>query len=250
MSKDPAFLFYSKDFYTGVSTLSFEDRGKYISILCIMHQQGRLNEESIRLLVGSVSVKLKEKFLIASDGMWYNARLEEEIQKRNNFVDSRKKNGKMGGRPKPLAKPNGYPNAKPNGKPKDNLPVNGDVNENEINNKGAYADFEQAWFAYPGKKRNVVTEWQDFNQYADKPLEQAGQFLKAVEAYKIECEDKEQKYIKNMGNYIRDRDWEGIAPVKSVKPKKPDLRPEHNVGAKIDYSETERLIAERQNRKP
>jgi len=37
--KDPAYLFYSQDFYTGVATMNFEDRGKYISILCLMHQQ-------------------------------------------------------------------------------------------------------------------------------------------------------------------------------------------------------------------
>jgi hypothetical protein len=51
MAKDPAFLFYSQDFIVGVQTMPFEDRGKYITILCQMHQQGRLDEETIRTLV-------------------------------------------------------------------------------------------------------------------------------------------------------------------------------------------------------
>lgn len=138
MAKDPAFLFYSQDFIVGVQTLPFEDRGKYITILCQMHQQGRMDEETIRFIVGSVSVKLKAKFMIDENGNWYNERLEAETIKRNKFTESRRDNGKMGGRPK---------KDKPKGKPtnnlvhihKDNLMgnVNEDVNviDNVIKNK-------------------------------------------------------------------------------------------------------------------
>ena len=98
--KDPAFLFYSEKFILGVQVLSFEDRGKYITILAIMHQQGRMNEETIRLLVGSVSDNLKKKFKIDEIGFWYNERLEIEIEKRKNFTNSRYENGVKGGRPK------------------------------------------------------------------------------------------------------------------------------------------------------
>lgn len=141
MAKDPAFLFYSSDFITGVSTMSYEDRGKYITILAIMHQKGRMNEETIRFVVGSVSVMLKSKFSIDESGMWYNERLEQEIENRRSFVESRQNNGKLGGRPpntKPLGYPNGKPigkpNAKPTGKPKHNLTedVNENVNEDVI----------------------------------------------------------------------------------------------------------------------
>lgn len=100
MAKDPAFLFYSQDFYTGVATLNWEDRGKFITILCLMHQQGRLSEETIRFLVGSVSVNLKSKFSIDENGLWFNVRLEHEIAQRKKFTESRRKNGFFGGRPK------------------------------------------------------------------------------------------------------------------------------------------------------
>jgi len=133
MAKDPAFLFYSQDFYTGVATLNWEDRGKYISILCLMHQQGRMSEETIRFIVGSVSDNLKSKFSIDDHGMWFNERLEDETLKRNKFTESRRNNGLLGGRPS---------DTKPTGKPKNNLKVNlvhnhkanlmEDENENEI----------------------------------------------------------------------------------------------------------------------
>lgn len=85
--------------------LSFEDRGKYITILALMHQQGRMDEETICLLVGSVSVKLKSKFSIDENGLFYNQRLEYETEKRNNFTESRRNNGLRGGRPKEIVKP-------------------------------------------------------------------------------------------------------------------------------------------------
>lgn len=134
MSKDPAFLFYSSDFLTGIVTMTFEDRGKYITLLSVMHQKGRLSEETIWFVVGSVSVMLKSKFLIDENGLWYNKRLEEEIFKRENFVESRRSNGCKGGRPK-KEKTYNKPYAKPSGKPTNNLHENENENENEIENK-------------------------------------------------------------------------------------------------------------------
>lgn len=128
MAKDPAFLFYSQDFLVGVMTMSFEDRGKYITILAMMHQQGRMNEETIRLLVGSFSDTLRLKFSVDEKGLFFNKRLEEETEKRNNFTKSRRDNGLKGGRPK---------KEKPNGKPKKNLMDNhkGNLMGNEIENE-------------------------------------------------------------------------------------------------------------------
>jgi uncharacterized protein YdaU (DUF1376 family) len=98
MAKDPAFLFYSSDFLTGTTFLSFEDKGKYITILCQMHQHGRLSEESICFAVGLVSVSLKAKFKVDESGLWYNERLEMETEKRNKYTESRRNNGSLGGR--------------------------------------------------------------------------------------------------------------------------------------------------------
>ena len=143
MAKDPAFLFYSQDFYTGVATLNWEDRGKFISILCLMHQQGRMKEETIRFLVGSISDNLKSKFSIDEKGLWFNKRLEDEATKRNNFTESRRINGLSGGRPK-SKKPNAKPNQNHKDKHTDNRMEDENVNDNEsINNNKNEFDFSK-----------------------------------------------------------------------------------------------------------
>lgn len=127
MAKDPAFLFYTSDFITGISDLTMEERGQYITLLCLQHQKGHLSEKTIRLNVANVSVDVLNKFLKDDNGLFYNERLDIEIEKRSNFVDSRRENGKLGGRPKVKTK-------KPLGKPRGNRKVNLPENENEIVN--------------------------------------------------------------------------------------------------------------------
>ena len=128
--KDPAYLFYSSDFLTGCASLTMEERGQYITLLCLEHQLGRLSEKTIRLSVGSVSVDVLEKFKQDENGLLYNERLEIEIEKRSKFIDTRRNNGLKGGRPKvENKKPNGLANGKPNGKPNEKLIENENVIE-------------------------------------------------------------------------------------------------------------------------
>ena len=128
--KDPAFLFYSSDFLTGCASLTMEERGQYISLLCLEHQLGRLSEKTIRLSVGSVSVDVLAKFKQDENGLLYNERLEIEIEKRSNFIDTRRTNGLKGGRPKAEnKKPNGLANGKPNAKANEKLIENENVIE-------------------------------------------------------------------------------------------------------------------------
>jgi uncharacterized protein YdaU (DUF1376 family) len=86
MAKDPAFLFYSSDFLNGVSDLTMEERGQYITLLCLQHQKGSLSEKTIRLTVGSVSVDVMRKFEKDEQGNYFQSRLKEEIEKRVNFI--------------------------------------------------------------------------------------------------------------------------------------------------------------------
>ena len=124
---DPAVLFYTSDFLTGVIDMTMEERGQYITLLCNQHQKGHISIETIRLLVGSVSDNVLKHFKIDENGNYFNNRMEKEKMARRNFTESRRKNGKKGGRPK---KPSGYPN----GKPKKNHMGNEDENENENDN--------------------------------------------------------------------------------------------------------------------
>ena len=126
--KDPAFLFYPSDFLTGTMAMPFDERGRYITLLCFQHQSGRMTEETIRFLVGSFSDMLRLKFSRDENGLFYNSRLEDEIKKRTDFLESRRNNGRLGGRPK---KENNLDETynKPRLKPKQKLGE--DVNENE-----------------------------------------------------------------------------------------------------------------------
>jgi len=58
--------------------------------------------KTIRLSLGSVSVDVLKKLQKDSDGNYFNDRMEQEMQKRAQFIETRKDNGKKGGRPKKL----------------------------------------------------------------------------------------------------------------------------------------------------
>ena len=82
MAKDPAFLFYPGDFLTGVQDLTMEERGQYITLLCLQHQKGHLTEKMIRLSCGNAAADVMAKFKQDPEGNFYNQRLELEMEKR------------------------------------------------------------------------------------------------------------------------------------------------------------------------
>ena len=49
MAKDPAFLFYSKDWIEGTAEYMPEEKGVYIDLLCFQHQRGGLPTDTARL---------------------------------------------------------------------------------------------------------------------------------------------------------------------------------------------------------
>ena len=100
MAKDPAVLFYTSDFLTGCALMSMAQRGKYITLLCLQHQQGHLSEEDMLEVCGSRDPKIWKKFKQDEDGLFYNERMEIEGERRKNFILSKVENGKKGGRPK------------------------------------------------------------------------------------------------------------------------------------------------------
>lgn len=170
MAKDPAFMFYSSDFLVGTMTMSFEDRGKYITLLSYMHQNGRISEETIRLLVGSVSDMLRLKFSQDEHGNWFNNRLESEIEKRKNFVESRQENGKKGGRPrlnKEKSIKKTYTKPTNNLREDDNIDVI--INKYTINNKAEFEKIFIRWIEYK-KSRKEKYKTNDSLESAYKKL--------------------------------------------------------------------------------
>lgn len=164
---DPAVLFYTSDFLTGVIDMTMEERGQYITLLCYQHQKGHIKEETIRLLVGYTSVNVMKHFKQDKDGLYFNERMEIETEKRHNFTESRRNNGKKGGRPKLN---------EPNDKAKKNLVVNhkdnlmGNENENEnINDIYSYIECNFNRLLSPLEYEEVSTwENNELTRYAIK----------------------------------------------------------------------------------
>jgi len=91
MSKDPAFLFYSSDFLTGTLFFSMEERGEYITLLCIQHQQGHISKKDF-FSITKPNSKVVSKYLIDENGLYYNQVLSKIVEKRKEFSLSRRNN--------------------------------------------------------------------------------------------------------------------------------------------------------------
>lgn len=96
MAKDPAFLFYSQDFLTGVSDLTMEERGQYITLLCLQHQKGHLSKKIIDISVPGVSPDVLSKFIVDNSGLFFNKRLDEEKEKRRKHSEKQRDRAKKG----------------------------------------------------------------------------------------------------------------------------------------------------------
>lgn len=106
MAKDPAFLFYPNDFLSGTQFMSDEQVGKYMRILMAQHQHGHLSEDQVIFICKSYDNHIFSKLKKDVKGLWYNERLEIEIEKRKNYVISRGKNKE--GKTKPKITSNSY----------------------------------------------------------------------------------------------------------------------------------------------
>lgn len=90
--KDPAFLFYSNDFLSGTILMSDEEKGKYITLLCLQHQQGHLKEKDMLNICKTYNENIFSKFKKDEKGNYYNERLEIEASKRQRYTESRRNN--------------------------------------------------------------------------------------------------------------------------------------------------------------
>ena len=69
-------------------------RGKYIVLLCLQHQQGGLTEEDMLNICKTHDDKIFAKFIKNEDGLYYNQRMKDESDKRKKYSESRSKNRK------------------------------------------------------------------------------------------------------------------------------------------------------------
>lgn len=134
MAKDPAFLFYTNDFLSGTQFLSDDQLGKYMRLLLAQHQHGHLTEDQVIFICKSYDNHIMSKLKKDDKGLWYNERLEIEIEKRKNYVESRSKNKE--GKTKQKNMSESY----------ENHMVNKDRNKDKneiINDNATFSDYEE-----------------------------------------------------------------------------------------------------------
>lgn len=90
MAKDPAVLFYTSDFLSGTFTMTHEQVGKYIRLLCLQHQKGVLSEKDMINVCGTYDEDVFLKFE-KSGKTFFNKRMKDEADRRQNFCESRRK---------------------------------------------------------------------------------------------------------------------------------------------------------------
>jgi len=101
--KDPAFLFYSKDFYEGTRTMLPEERACLIDLLVYQHQHGGCIPNDIKRLKmycsgideATLAATLKAKFILTDAG-WQNGKMQVLTEERNSFKGKQSINGRVG----------------------------------------------------------------------------------------------------------------------------------------------------------
>lgn len=100
--KDPAFLFYSADFYEGTRTMLPEERACFIDLMIYQHQRGVIPNDLKRVLLycngvdeATLKATLEAKFKLTAEG-WINERLQKVIDDREAYSEKQSINGIIG----------------------------------------------------------------------------------------------------------------------------------------------------------
>lgn len=92
MAKDPAFLFYTNDFDSKTKFFTHEQVGKFMRLLMAQHQTGHLTQKQMIQVCGGEDEEVFAKFTTDDKGLFFNERLQLEIEKRQKFTTSRRDN--------------------------------------------------------------------------------------------------------------------------------------------------------------
>jgi hypothetical protein len=188
MAKDPAVLFYTSDFLSGTFTMDNEQVGKYIRLLCLQHQKGKLSEKDMLSICKAYDNEIWDKFKV-EDGLYYNERMFNETIRRQKFSESRRNNAKS---PKKESTSEAY--AKHMETETENRTIT--INEN-IN-----IDFEWFWNDYEkkvGDKSRLKSKW---NKLTDEERQNA---MNYIELYKQSVPDKQ--FRKNPETFLNNKSW-------------------------------------------
>lgn len=188
MAKDPAVLFYTSDFLSGTFTMDDAQVGKYIRLLCLQHQKGKLTQKDMLSICKAYDVEIWDKFKV-EDGLYYNERMYNETIRRQKFSESRRNNAKS---TKKESTSEAY--AKHMETETENRTIT--INEN-IN-----IEFEWFWNDYDkkvGDKQKLKKKW---HKLTDEERQNA---MNYIDLYKQAVPDKQ--FRKNPESFINNKSW-------------------------------------------
>lgn len=210
MAKDPAFLFYPNDYIGGTMGMTFEEKGAYVELLMCQFNRGHMTYHMCGQVVGQILDKIIHKFEKDENGLYYNVRLEQEINKRKAYSESRKNN---------ITGKNQYTKSDAH---MDGHTTSHMENENEninSNKKGSnYLEedkqiFEEFRKLYKGTKRGLDIEFDNFRKkhsdWKEVNITLKDCLNKQIKAREINARNK--KFVpqwKNLQTYINNRSWE------------------------------------------
>jgi len=227
MSKDPAFLFYSSDFLTGVSDLTMEERGQFITLLCLQHQKGHLTKKVMQLQChGIPTADVLAKFRIDENGLYYNERVEQEREKRAAHSLKQRQNAlKRWNKDKSSTKQTLY-DGNAMAMPLENENENENVDDIVIEIYPAFSDFWNLYDKKVGSKDKIEKRW---NALSQKTKEQIIDYLPAY----LEA-TPEKAYRKNPQTFLNNKSWEDEIIIKTK-----------NNDSKTNYSSLQRKAFEK-----
>lgn len=227
MSKDPAFLFYSSDFLTGVSDLTMEERGQFITLLCLQHQKGHLTKKVMQLQChGIPTADVLAKFRIDENGLYYNERVEQEREKRAAHSLKQRQNAlKRWNKDKSSTKQTlSHGNA--TAMPLENENENENVDEIIVEIYPAFSDFWNLYDKKVGSRDRIEKKW---NSLSQKTKEQIIDYLPGY----LEA-TPEKTYRKNPQTFLNNESWEDEIILKT-----------NNNDSKTNYRDLQRKALEK-----
>lgn len=100
MRSSPCFSFYADDFIGGTITMTNEERGLYILLLCLQWTQGSVSADDFSRLGSAMALpsldRIKKKFHPSPGGMLQNRRLEDERSKQAQYREDKRVAGIKG----------------------------------------------------------------------------------------------------------------------------------------------------------
>jgi|TARA_R110000851_G_scaffold167714_5_gene313467 hypothetical protein len=199
MSKDPAFLFYSSDFLTGTMFLSDEQTGRFIKLLCVQHQKGRLSEKHMLNICKTYDKDVFEMFTKDDKGLFYNERLEFEHNKRKSYSESRRSN-------RTKKKKDVINISKTYDQHMENENRNENINAIEVEIYPTFSDF---WNLYQ-KKGNKKLSKKRWDKLTYKIKEQIMDYVPAYVR-----SEPEEEFRKNAESFIYQEAWNNKIIIKS-----------------------------------